>query len=96
MISSVDIKRNYMILYSDLRKYFWDYFFVEALVDLEDAVLKKFPNMTDVRRLFNRVYNMALPVIREDEELERRMKEFKSLIEQNDCEFSYIKVNVKE
>lgn len=96
MISSVDIKRNYMILYSDLRKYFWDYFFVEALVDLEDAVLKKFPDMTDVRRCFNRVYNMALPVIREDEELERRMKEFKSLIEQNDCEFSYIKVNVKE
>lgn len=96
MISSVDIKRNYMILYSDLRKYFWDYFFVEALVDLEDAVLKKFPDMTDVRRRFNRVYNMALPVIREDEELERRMKEFKSLIEQNDCEFSYIKVNVKE
>ena len=85
-----------MDLYKALRNYFWTYDFVKVLVDLEDAVLVRFPNMSNVRSLLNKLSAMAKSCSSEDEELEKAFKSMKKLVEENDCNFAYLVVNVKE
>ena len=74
----------------------WDYSFVCCLVDLEDAALKRFPNMTVLRSKFNQLYSAASEVAREDEDLRQAMLDFKQLIENNDCEFAAVTVNIAQ
>ena len=96
MISNIDIKRQYIDLYKNLRKYMWDYKFVCCLVDLEDSVLKKFPNMSDVRKNVNKLYSMCKTSRSCDEDLQRAFIDMKNLVEDNECGFAFISVNVKE
>lgn len=95
MISNVDIKRMYVNLYKCLRNYFWDYGFVRVLVDLEDACLRRFPNMKDVRRLSLQLYNMCSDTRKQDEELQSSFDKFRKTVENNDCEYAYVPLNVK-
>ena len=96
MISSYDIKREYIKLYSALRNYLWGYEFVSALVDLEAAVLVRFPDMKKLRSALQSLYNMSAETRKEDEQLQSCFDSFKKLVENSDCSFSYLKLNVKE
>lgn len=96
MISSYDIKREYIKLYSALRNYLWGYEFVSDLVDLENAVLVRFPDMRSLRSKLQSLYNMSVETRQDDEDLQRCFESFKKLVENNDCSFAYLTVNVKE
>lgn len=95
MISNVDIRRLYINLYKQLRNYFWDYNFVKTLVDLEDACLRRFPDMTDVRRISLRLYNLCPDTRKNDEDLQSAFSDFRNVVENNDCEYAYVPVNVR-
>lgn len=96
MISSYDIKRAYIKLYYELSQYLWDYNFVSLLVEFESCTLKRFPNMQQVRNTFNKLYATAHDVIRDDEDLANAFNEFKATIENNDCEYACVTVNVAQ
>ena len=96
MISNIDIKRSYIDLYKNLRNYFWDYYFVKDLVEFEDSILVKFPDMKRVRNILQRLYNHCKHVREEDECLQDSFSNMMDLVNNNDCEFSYIVSNVKE
>lgn len=96
MISSYDIKREYIKLYSALRNYLWGYEFVSRLVDLEAVVFVRFPDMRKLRNNLQLLYNMSVETRKEDEELQSCFNSFKKLVENNDCSFAYLKLNVKE
>lgn len=96
MICRNDIEKAYVALYALLRNYIWDYDFVESLAYMEDATFDRFPDMTNLRNLSNKVYNRCRETMNEDEELKKRFDSYKKLIEDNDCNYSYIIINVQE
>lgn len=95
-MSSKDIKRKYINLYSNLRNYLWDYEAVSTIVDLEESCLKAFPDMKSVRRSSQKLYGLAKDAMRDDEDFKRSFDEFRSCVEGNDCEYMLIAVNVKQ
>ena len=92
MISSIDIRRLYINLYKELRNYFWDYNFIKLLLELEEVALNKFPDMKKLRNLTDKLYNEA----KSARDLQNIFLKFKQLIEENDCAFSYLTLNIKE
>lgn len=96
MVSNVDMQKEYVNLYKRLRKYLWDYRFISSFVDFEDSLLCRFPDMKSVRRNLNDLYLMSTYCRRSDEDLEDAFKKFKNLVDNNECDFSYIVVNFKE
>lgn len=96
MVSNIDIQKKYVNLYKQLRKYLWDYKFISSFVDFEDALLHRFPDMKSVRRYLNDLYLMSSYCRRSDEDLDTAFKEFKDLVDNNECDFSYLVVNFKE
>ena len=96
MISSADIKRQYVNLYRQLRQFLWDFPFVCKLVDLEDESLRKFPDMRKVRSISQELYNMSKSVRHESEELQQAFSDFLKTVQENECEYSYLFNNVKQ
>ena len=96
MISSVDIKRQYVNLYRQLREFLWDFPFVCKLVDLEDESLRKFPDMRKVRSISQELYNMSKSARHESEELQQAFSDFLKTVQENECEYSYLFNNVKQ
>ena len=96
MISSRDIQNSYINLYRNLRNYVWEFHTVELLAELEIAVYKSFPDIDEIRNIFNHLYQDVRDVMRNDEDLRDSVESFKSIISQKDTEF-YFKLNqVKE
>ena len=95
-MSSKDIKRKYIKLYSNLRNYLWDYYAVSVIVDLENSCLKAFPDMTSVRRNCQELYGLAKDAMQYDDDLKASFDEFRKCVEGNDCEYHLIAVNVKQ
>ena len=52
--------------------------------------------MQQVRNTFNKLYAMAHDVIRDDEDLANAFNEFRATIENNDCEYACVTVNVAQ
>lgn len=96
MISNIDVKNRYIELYKQIRRYFWDYEFVKNLVDLEDEVLVRFPDMKKVRNLLNTLYMKCKDTANSDECLGRAFSSMRDVVENNECDFSYVVVNIKE
>lgn len=69
---------------------------MSLLVEFESCTLKRFPNMQQVRSMFNRLYAMAHDAMRDDEDLANAFDEFKATIENNDCEYACVTVNVAQ
>ena len=69
---------------------------MSLLVEFESCILKRFPNMKQARSLFNRMYALACEAMRNDEDLKNAFDEFKATIENNDCEYACVTVNVAQ
>lgn len=96
MVSSVDIKRQYVNLYRQLREFLWDFPFVCKLVDLEDESLRRFPDMRKVRSISQELYNMSKSARQESKELQQAFSDFLKTVQGNECEYSYLCTNVKQ
>lgn len=90
MISSLRIQSAYVDLYTQVRKYIWDFATVEKLADLEVAVYKTFPSMEDVSKCFDKLRSDLKSKEKDDEDLKNACDKFKQVID-SDSE-TYFKV----
>lgn len=90
MISSLRIQSAYVDLYTQVRKYIWDFSTVEKLADLEVSVYRAFPDIDEVSRCFDKLRFDLKSKEKDDEDLKKACDKFKSILD-SDTE-TYIKI----
>lgn len=76
MTTSTRLQNCYIHLYSELRRFIWDYNAVFTLGNLEAAVYQRFPDMDDVKKWLNMMYMEARSTTRDDEAVMKAFDEF--------------------
>lgn len=79
-------------MYTYLRNYIWGFDTVERLANLEIAVYSSFPDIDEIKSIFNMLYVDVKDVLDEDEELAEAVNSFKELIESIEGDF-YLKLD---
>lgn len=79
-------------MYTYLRNYIWGFDTVERLANLEIAVYSSFPDIDEIKSIFNTLYVDVKDVLDEDEELAEAVNSFKELIESIEGDF-YLKLD---
>lgn len=92
MSSSKQIQNEYINMYTYLRNYIWGFDTVERLANLEIAVYSSFPDIDEIKSIFNTLYVDVKDVLDEDEELAEAVNSFKELIESIEGDF-YLKLD---
>lgn len=96
MVSSNDIRKAYVDLYACLRKYLWDYSFVKMLVDLEDTVTPRFPDVSAVSSALSNLRYAAMSCTCKDEELADSFSRMQDVVSEcSEGMYSRLVVNVK-
>lgn len=95
MITSTDLQRNYVKIFSLMRNYVWTFDIVECLADLEVATYNAFINVEEVRRCFDRLKSLIRDVTRNDEELKEALDKFQSILDLQE-EYYYRILKVQE
>ena len=90
MVSNADIQNAYNKLYTQVRKYIWDFPVVAALADLEISIYKTSLDLLDVRLKYLRFRGLITSEIYSDEQLKDAVDYLESLIYENDV---YVKLN---
>ena len=91
IIDMHDLSYAYIRLYRQLRNYIWPYETVEHIAELEIAVHNRFPNLDDVRKHFNLLYNDIKRSDIEDEDLDKAVEQFRFRIEsENDTVYAIL------
>lgn len=90
MISLQDLKRNYVKFYTEVKNYIWPFDAVKDLAELEVAIFDRFPDMHNVRNLFNRFRSDIYNEIYEYEELKEAVDKFQEFIEKDDDIYSQL------
>lgn len=83
MITATKLQSAYNRLYSQIRKYIWDFETVNALADLEIIVYQTFPDMSDMSDKFNILKRLIsyTDVFGIDEELKQSFDNFQKEFE---------------
>ena len=68
MISAKDLQRAYVNLYRQLRNYVWDVDTVEHLANFEIAVYSRFPDLAEIKRLFEILKKDTADVVEMEQE----------------------------
>lgn len=84
MLSLTDLKKYYIRLYEQVRNYIWDFNTVSHLADLEIAVFRRFPLLSEVRTCFNQFNNCISRASYDDEDLAQAAKDFGDIINSSD------------
>lgn len=84
MISLVELQNKYIELYSQLRKYIWDYDVAEQIAELEIATYKAFPDIVEVRGKLDRLSRDIRNVRVDDEDLQKAFDNFYELLDASD------------
>lgn len=95
MISSAELQRCYIDVYKELRKYIWSFEVVNQLVDVEIETFKAFPDMINLKKLFDLLKSSTESVVKDDEALNKAMKAFEDKIDVEDTMY-YLVEQVKE
>lgn len=90
MVSNSDIQNAYNKVYSEIRKYIWDFSVVACLADLEIAIYKTCQDLSDIRTKYQRLRSLISFEIYSDDDLKDAMDYLESLINENDV---YVKLN---
>lgn len=90
MLSLTDLKKYYVRLYEELRNYLWDFRTVEAIAELEIAVYRRFPDSSEIKAKFNRLYSLISNTCAEDTYLATAATNFKNTINSSDTYYSRI------
>lgn len=90
MISLQDLKRKYVEFYSEIKNYIWPFDTVKDLADLEIAIFDRFPDMHEVRKLFQKFRSDIFQKIKEYEELEEAVNKFQEFIDDEDEVYSQL------
>lgn len=91
MLNYVELQTCYVDLYTELRKYIWDFPTVEKLANLEISVYKTFPDIEEVRRHLVALTQDVKHVFNEDPELKLAIDKFTETIDSVDS--TYAKLN---
>lgn len=91
MINAMDLRNSYNKLYTEFRRYIWDFKIVEYLADLEIECYNTCPNIPEVRLAFMKLKQGVRDVLRDDEDLEKVFDSFDKLIQESDE--AYVKLN---
>ena len=93
MLNSKILQSAYIDLYTELRKYIWDFKTVEKIAELETATYQTFPDIDDVRNKFNSleldIRSSAID-LNEDIDLQQALQEFSEVL--NDDSDIYAKL----
>ena len=68
MISAKDLQRAYVNLYRQLRNYVWDVDTVEHLANFEIEVYNRFPDLAEIKRLFEILKKDTADVVEMEQE----------------------------
>lgn len=75
-------------MYTELRNYLWDFNTVEYLADLEVAIYRRFPEISEIRNKFNMLYRSIINACYDDEYLDAAVSDFKNIINSSDQFYS--------
>ena len=68
MISSKSLQREYIKLYKQMRNYIWDVETVSDLANFEVEVFTTFPNLSEIRRLFQKLKSDVRDIIDDEKD----------------------------
>lgn len=83
MISLADIQNAYVDLYTQLRKYIWDYDVAEDIAELEIASFKAFPELVEVSDKLVKLESRIREVVEQDEDLKSALDNFIKLVSED-------------
>lgn len=82
MISFNKLQNYYIKLYTELRRYSWDFKTVEVIADLETSVHCAFPDLEEVNRNLLRLRTRTSEAMKEDEELSKAYNDFYNVLQE--------------
>lgn len=83
MISSLRIQSAYVDMYTQVRKYIWDFSTVEKLADLEVAVYKAFPSIQEISNCFDKLRLDLKLKENDDADLKNACEAFSNMLDSN-------------
>ena len=99
MISTFRLQQAYINLYKQFRNYIWDYNKVEMLANLEMAIFKACPDITECKMLFNTLKINIQDIVSEDEDFKEVIDDFSELLDSDTeiyCPITVIKERVQD
>lgn len=84
MISGSFLQSAYVDLYTQVRKYIWEFAVVAMLADLEISVYQTFPDLPQVKLNFQKFRSAVSETASEDEELQQVLSAFSEILESAD------------
>lgn len=87
MISVMDIQSAYNNLYTEMRKYIWDFDTVSKLVDLEISAYQTMPCIEDIKRNIDKLRQDTREAEKANVELKDAFDKFSELIESDDTPY---------
>ena len=87
MISVMDIQSAYNNLYSEMRKYIWDFSTVSKLADLEISAYQTMPSVSDIKNNLNKLKQDTREVQSDDSELKKAFEDFENLLDSDDTPY---------
>lgn len=91
MLNYAELQTCYVDLYTELRKYIWDFQTVEKLANLEISVYRTFPDVEEVRKHLTSLTQDVKHVFSEDEALKNAVDKFTEVLDSVDS--IYAKLN---
>lgn len=87
MLDSMEIRNLYNTLYSEMRKYIWDFDTVKCLADLEISCYDALQDIQAVCSNLNKLSLMVHDIRRDDELLDSAFSDFEELLDYSDDVF---------
>lgn len=94
MRTSAKLQPLYNELYSNMRKYIWDYDTVATLVDVESETYRRFPNMDQLRRFTSNLKSRIIgtSAYKDDDAFRQSLETFEESINDEDDLYAGIAV----
>lgn len=98
MISTFRLQQGYINLYKQFRNYIWDYANIETLCNLELAVFRACPDISECRILFNTLKSNIQDILSDDEDFKEAVDEFSELLDDTEayCPIIAIKERIQD
>lgn len=78
------LQSAYNDLYVQLRKYIWEFSAVQAIAELEVAVYKAFPSLSELHSCYSKLYQYVRNATLQDDDLMEALTDFGELLDSTD------------
>lgn len=93
LVDIAELRRRYIALYTEVRRYIWPFDVVNDLVDIELECYQAFPDQEKLKYVFNKLrrYIESDIDLTEDKDLDSALRSFEELVNDNNLYYNNLR-----